>query len=64
MRTDNPYSSIQEKIITIEQLHKCIEQLREAADGLYKHKSEAKEVLEKAVALYRKEGPRNQSERD
>lgn len=52
MSTDNPYSSIQEKIITIEQLHKCIEQLREAADGLYKHKSKAQEVLESTLPYF------------
>lgn len=52
MNIDNPYNSILEKIITIDQLHQSTEKLREASNSLYKHGSNTKEILESILPYF------------
>ncbi len=50
--TDNPYYSILEKILTVQQLNQCTQSLAKATDNLYKNKTEAKKILEETLPFF------------
>ncbi len=52
MNTENPYILILEKILTLEELNRTSQLLNEAYDGLYKSKSDPKEILETTLPYF------------